>query len=118
MPGDDGAVQQEARGFSVKETIVRQTFSISDNEKCERNVNLKKNHLLHEVRSLQYRVNNLSIQKRKPSFVCFKVTQRNFFGLTLLDKKKSSPLSYSIWRYLGVHRGQDYQSNGPLSRDC
>ena len=39
----------------------------------------------HEVSSLQYRENNLSIQKRKTSFAYFKVKQRNIFGLALID---------------------------------
>ena len=65
MPGDDGAVQQEASGFSVKETIFRPTVSNSNDDKCEVNVNFNKNHLLEEFRSLQWRVNNLSIQERK-----------------------------------------------------
>ena len=56
MPGDDGAVQQEARGFSVEEMIVEQTLSSCDDDKCEINLNFHKNCLLHEVPSLQYRV--------------------------------------------------------------
>ena len=64
MPGDDGAVQQEASGFSVKETIFRPTVSNSNDDKCEVNVNFNKNHLLHDVLSLEHRVNNLSIKKR------------------------------------------------------
>ena len=60
-------------------------FPSSDDDKCEMNVNFNKNHLLHEIRSLQYRVNNLSIQKRKTSFACFKVKQRIIFGLAFID---------------------------------
>ena len=67
MPGDDGAVQQEARGFLVKEMIVGQAVSNNNDDKCEENINFNKIHLLHEVRSLQCRVNNLSIKKRKKS---------------------------------------------------
>ena len=43
------------------------------------------NHLLRNVRSLQHRVNNVSIEKRKMSHVQFKVKQRNLFGLALID---------------------------------
>ena len=44
-----------------------------------------KNHLLSNVRSLQHRVKNLSIEKKKTSFSPFKVKQRNLFGLALID---------------------------------
>ena len=60
MPGDDGTVQQEARGFSVKETIVGRIVSPSIDDNCEIYLNMNKNHLLH-----QCKVNNLNIKKRK-----------------------------------------------------
>ena len=47
MPGNDGAVQQETREFSGKETIVGQTISLSNDDNCEMNVNINKNHLIH-----------------------------------------------------------------------
>ena len=75
MPGDDGAVQQEFRGFSVKETIIRQTVSSSNNDKCEVDVNFNQNNLLHDVSSLQQRMNHLSVKKWKTSFTCFKGKQ-------------------------------------------
>ena len=50
---------------------------------------MNKNHLLHNVRYLQHRVNNLSIKKRKTSFTCFKVKQQNIFGLALIDTGNS-----------------------------
>ena len=46
------------------------------------NVNINKNHLLHEVYSLQCRVNNLSIQKME-DVIC--MLQSNIFGLALID---------------------------------
>ena len=64
MPGDDSAVQQEVRGFSVKETVIRQTVSSSNADRCEKNINLNTNHL-YDVDSLHQRVNNLSVKKRK-----------------------------------------------------
>ena len=42
-------------------------------------------HLMNQVQALQNRVNNLSIQKKKTSFACFKVKQQNIFGLALID---------------------------------
>ena len=48
MPKDDGTVQQETREFSVKETNVGQTVSPSNNDSCEMNVNINKNHLLNK----------------------------------------------------------------------
>ena len=33
MPGDDGAVQQEVRGFSVKETVIGGTVSSSNDDR-------------------------------------------------------------------------------------
>ena len=69
MPGDDGAVQQEARGFSVKETIAGRTVSNSKDDKCKVNVYFSKNHLLHKICSLQCRVKNLSI-KKKEDIIC------------------------------------------------
>ena len=100
MPGDDGAVQQEARGFSVEETIVGQTISICDNNKCVIKINFNKNLLLHEVRSLQY----LSIQKRKTSFAPLKLKQRNIFGLALIDEGNlvhSAIVSGNFWKSIG-----------------
>ena len=49
------------------------------------NVKPGENHLLHNVRSLQHWVNNLSIKKRKTSIACFKVKQRKIFGIALID---------------------------------
>ena len=57
-------MQQEVRGFSVKKMIIERSVSSSNNDKCEVNVNFNKNHLLHDVLSLEHRVNNLSIKKR------------------------------------------------------
>ena len=58
------------------------------------------NHLLHNVSSLQHRVNNLSIEKRKTSFEQLKVKQRNLFGLALSNKGNlvhSVPVSGEFW---------------------
>ena len=49
------------------------------------NMKPRENHLLHNVRSLQYRVNNLSIEKRKTAFPCFKLKHQNIFRLALID---------------------------------
>ena len=84
--------------------IVGQTVSNSDDDKCEVKVNFNKNHLLHEVCSLQCRVNNLSIYKRKTSFAHFKVKQRNNFGLALIDTGNgvhSTIVSGAFWESKG-----------------
>ena len=83
VPGHDGEVQQEVRGFSVKKTITGQIIIKSDSDKCEINVKLNKNYLLHYVRSFQLRVNNFIILRKKTSFARYKVKQRNLFGLAL-----------------------------------
>ena len=41
--------------------------------------------MLRNVHSLQHRVNDLSIEKKKTSFAQFKVKQRNLFRLALID---------------------------------
>ena len=79
VPGHDGTVQEEVRGFSVKERITGVIISQSDNDKCEINVKLNKNHLLNNFCSIQLRVNNLNIQRKKMSFAQFQVKQRNLF---------------------------------------
>ena len=85
ISGHDGEMQQEVRGFSVKETITKQIVSKTDSDKCKINVKLNKNHFLQYVRSLQLRVNNVNIQRKKTSFARFKMKQRNLFGLELID---------------------------------
>ena len=59
-PGYDSAVQQEVRGFSVEETVIKQIVSSSNNDKCKINNKVNKNRLLHNVIYLQNRVNNLN----------------------------------------------------------
>ena len=73
-------MQQEVRGFSVEETVIRQTVSSSNNDKCEINDKVNKNHMLHNVHYLQHRVNNLNIENKKTSFAPFKVKRRIFLG--------------------------------------
>ena len=63
---------------------IGRTVSKSNNDKCEIKDKINKNYLLHNVCYLQHRVNNLNIEKRKTSFVCFYVKQQNIFGLVLI----------------------------------
>ena len=51
----------------------------------ERNMKPREDPLLSQVHSLQHRVNNLNIDKKKTSYTRFKVKQRNIFGLPLID---------------------------------
>ena len=71
--------------FAAEKTKEERSVSSSINIFHSENVKPGKKYLFHNVRSLQHRVNNLSIKKRKTSFTCFKVKQRNIFGLTLID---------------------------------
>ena len=65
--GCPGEMQQQAREFSVEETITGQIISIGNSDKCKVN----KNHLLQNVLSLQLRVNNLNLAKKKTSYARF-----------------------------------------------
>ena len=61
-------------------------------------------HLMNQVQALQNRVNNLSIQKKKTSFACFKVKQQNIFGLALIDTENlvhSGIVSWASWKSIG-----------------
>ena len=63
-----------------------------------------KNNLMNQVKALQYRVNNLNIQKRKTSFAGFKVKQQNIFGLALIDTGNpvhSGIESGAFWESIG-----------------
>ena len=72
--------------FAAKETKEEQSVSSRIYGVHSENKKPRENHLLlRNVHSLQHRVNNLSIKKRKMSFARFKVKQRNLFGLALID---------------------------------
>ena len=63
-----------------------------------------KNHLMNQVQAFPNRVNHLSIQKRKTSFVRFKVKQQNIFGLALIDTGNpvhSGIESGAFWESIG-----------------
>ena len=78
-------MQQQAKGFSVEEAITERIVSNSNSDKCKVNDKVNKNHLLQNVGSLQLRVNNLNITRKKTSYARFKVKQRNLFGLESID---------------------------------
>ena len=62
------------------------------------------NHLLSNVCSLQHRVNNLSVEKKKTSYARFKVKQRNLFGLVFIDNGNlvhSAIVSGKFWEAIG-----------------
>ena len=77
--------------FTAKETKEERSISSSINV----NVKPGENNLLSNVSSLQHRVNNLRIEKKKTSFAWFKVKQRNLFGLALINMGNSSGRSLS-----------------------
>ena len=71
------------------------------------------NHMLSNVRSLQHRVNNLSVEERKASYAQFKVKQRNLLGLALIDTGNllhSSIVSGEFWEAIGgkISNSMDY----------
>ena len=68
------------------------------------------NHLLSNVCSMQHRVNNLSGDKRKTSYVQFKVKQRNLFGLVLIVVH-SVIVSGEFWEAIGgkISNSMDYK---------
>ena len=78
-------MQQQAGGFSEGGEITGRIVSKSNSDKCKVNDKVNKNHLLQNVGSLQLRVNNLNITRKKTSYARFKVKQRNLFGLALID---------------------------------
>ena len=79
---------------------------VSSNIDCVHKKNVKpgENHLLSNVCSLQHRVNNLSVEKKKTSYAQFKVKLRNLFGLALSDTGNlvhSSLVSGEFWEAMG-----------------
>ena len=60
---------------------------------------------MNQVKEFQYRVNNLSIQKKETSFVCFKVKQKNMCGLALIDTGNvvhTAIVSGDFWESIGT----------------
>ena len=107
-------MQQEFRGFSVKEIVVAQIVSNHNNDKCETKYKVNKNHLLNNVLYLQNRVNNLNVRKRKNSFAIFKVKQQNIFGLVLIDTRNlvhSAIILGEFWEAIGgnMSKSMDYK---------
>ena len=85
---------------------------ISNSNSNEYKVN--KINLLQNVLSLQLRVNNLNIDKKKTSYARFKVKQRNIFGLALIDTGNlvhTSIVSGEFWEAIGgrINRAMDYK---------
>ena len=94
--------------------ITGQIVSKSDSDKCKINVELNKNHMLQNVLSLQLRVNNLNIPRKKTSFARFKVKQRNHFGLALINTGNlvlSEIVSGEFWEAIGgkISNSTDYK---------
>ena len=59
---------------------------------------------MNQLKMLPCRVNNLSTNKRKTSFACFKVKQRNIYGLALIDMGNlfhSAIVSWDFWEFIG-----------------
>ena len=73
--------------FAAKETKEERSISSSIDGIHSENVKPGEKHLLSNVivHSLQNRVNNFSIEKRKTAFARFKVKKRNRFTLALIN---------------------------------
>ena len=74
----------------------------------------RENHLLHNLRYLQNRVNNLNDKKRKTSFAQFKVKQQNIVGLALIDTGNlvhSAIVLGEFWEAIGgkMSESMDYK---------
>ena len=68
------------------------------------NDKVNKNPLLQNFCSLQLRVSNLYITRKKTLYTRFKVKQRNLFGLALIDTGNlvhSAILSGEFWQAIG-----------------
>ena len=90
--------------FAAKETKEERSVSSSINGVHSENVKPRENHLLRNVCSLQHRMNNLSIEKKKTSFAQFKVKQRNLFGLVFINTGNlvhSEIVSGEFWEGIG-----------------
>ena len=75
---------------------------------------INKINLLQNVLSLQLRVNNLNIGKKKTSYARFKVKQRNIFELVLIDTGNlvhTSIVSGEFWEAIGgrINQTMDYK---------
>ena len=78
------------------------------------NLKPRESRLLHNLCSLQHKVNNLSIEKRKTSFAQFKVKQQNIFGLVLIDTRNlvnSAVVLGVFWESIGgkIRSSMDYK---------
>ena len=62
--------------------------------------------MFSNVRSLQHKVNNLSVEKRKTSYARFKVKKRNLFGLALIDKGNLVHFAIASGEFLEAIGGQ------------
>ena len=71
--------------FAAEETKDEQSVSSSIDVVHSESMKPGKNNLINQIQIIQCRVNNLSTKKRKTSFACFKVKQRNIYGLPLID---------------------------------
>ena len=58
-------MQQQTSGFSVEEAITGRIVSKNNSDKCKVNDKVNKTHQLQNVYSLQLRVNNLNISRKK-----------------------------------------------------
>ena len=84
VAGYAGEVQQQVRGFSVKEMITGRIVSKCNSNECKVNNNVNKNNLFKNVLSLQLRVNQFNVDQKKASYSRFKVKQRNIFGASVI----------------------------------
>ena len=77
-----------------------------NNLSIEKSNTPRENHLLHNVHSLQQRVNNLSIEKNEDVFCMLQGEAIKYFWTSFDRHRKFSTFCYSLRGVLGVHRGQ------------
>ena len=100
--------------WKPEETKEVQSVSSNINGVHSENVKPGENHLFSNVCSLQHRVNNLSIEKKKTSFARLKVKQRNLFGSGLINTGilvHSMIVSGEFWEAIGgkISNSMDYK---------
>ena len=93
--------------FAAEETKEDRSVSSNINVVYSENVKPGKNHLLHDVHSLQHKVNNLNNKKREKVIRTLQGETAEYFWTSINRCGKSSALSDSLWGFLGFHMAQD-----------
>ena len=93
--------------FAAEETKEDRSVSSNINVVYSENVKPGKNHLLHDVHSLQHKVNNLNNKKREKVIRTLQGETAEYFWTSINRHRKSSALRDSLRGVLEVQRRQD-----------